>query len=132
MLKSKMAKKIALGKILICDDSSDTRALLKVIFSSEGYAIIEATNGAMAQDLAEKLLPDLIVIDLVMPEQDGITTVKNLKSNPATQNIPVFMITGKAKVTQLLEEYKGLINDIIEKPFQVKEIKSKVKDFLGA
>ncbi|MFH1957457.1 MAG: response regulator [bacterium] len=126
-----MAKKIPVTEILICDDSFETRMLLKTILTKEGFTVTEATDGIMAQELAAARQPDLIIMDLVMPRQDGLTTLKKLKSDPETQDIPVIIISGKSAVTGVLEENKKLISAILEKPFHVKDIKQKVAEILN-
>lgn len=126
-----MAKKIPLTKILICDDSFETRMLLKTVLANEGFVVLEAMNGIMAQEIAEEYQPELIIMDLIMPEQDGITTLKKLKSNQKTQDIPVIIISGKSAITDVLEENKNLIKAILEKPFHIKDIKQKVAEIFN-
>lgn len=126
-----MAKKIPLTKILICDDSFETRMLLKTVLANEGFVVLEAMNGIIAQELAEEHQPELIIMDLVMPEQDGITTLKKLKSNRKTQDIPVIIISGKSAITGVFEENKNLIKAILEKPFHIKDIKQKVAEIFN-
>lgn len=126
-----MAKKIPLTKILICDDSFETRMLLKTVLANEGFVVLEAMNGIMAQEIAEEYQPELIIMDLIMPEQDGITTLKKLKSNQKTQDIPVIIISGKSAITGVLEENKKLIKAILEKPFHIKDIKQKVAEIFN-
>jgi len=126
-----MAKKIPLTKILICDDSFETRMLLKTVLANEGFVVLEAMNGIMAQKIAEEQQPELIIMDLVMPEQDGITTLKKLKSNRKTQDIPVIIISGKSAITGVLEENKKLIKAIFEKPFHIRDIKQKVAEIFN-
>ena len=123
-----MAKKIAVNEILICDDSPQTRLLLKTVFSTEGFFVLEAEDGVSAQELAEKHIPDLIIMDVVMPGQDGITTIKNLHSNAVTSNIPIIVITGKPSIIKLLGEAESQIVSVIEKPFPLKTVKEKVAE----
>jgi len=126
-----MAKKIPVTEILICDDSFETRMLLKTVLTKEGFAVSEAPDGIKAQEIAAESHPDLIIMDLVMPVQDGLTTLKKLKSDPVTQDIPVIIISGKSAITGVLEENKKLISAILEKPFHVKDIKQKVAEIFN-
>ena len=80
-------------KILIADDSEIILQLLSNVLESENFRIITAANGREALRLAMQERPDLIVTDLLMPEMDGITLIKKLKSHLATRYIPVIMLT---------------------------------------
>ncbi len=122
-----MAKKIAVSKILVCDDSKQTRIMLRSVFSNDGFVVLEAKDGKMGQEMAEKHLPDLIIMDIVMPKQDGITTIKNLKSNPKTRDIPIIVITGKSAITELLPSERDSVEAVFEKPFPLKVLKEKVE-----
>ncbi|MCD6413741.1 MAG: response regulator [Elusimicrobia bacterium] len=121
-----MAKKIAVSKILICDDSEQTRIMLRSVFSNEGFVVLEAKDGEMAQEMAEKHKPDLIIMDIVMPKQDGITTIKNLKAGADTHDIPIIVITGKSAITELLEDERENIEAVFEKPFPLRVLREKV------
>ena len=125
-----MAHKIAVPTILVCDDSSETRLLLQTIFTSEGYAVFEAKDGLAAEETAISLQPDLIIIDVVMPRQDGITTIRQLKNNEKTAHIPVIVISGKASLTQLLSKEDQNIATVFKKPFHLNELKEKVAEIL--
>jgi len=123
-----MAKKIALSRVLICDDSFETRTALKTLFSVEGFDVIEAQDGLIGEELAKKHHPDLIIMDIIMPRQDGITTIRKLKENSQTKDIPIIIITGKAGVTQLLGEEAELVEAVFEKPFPLKELRKKIEE----
>lgn len=86
-------KKSTKKKLLIADDEPNIRLLIKRIFEKD-YAIIEAENGRKAVDLAFRHVPDIILMDIMMPESDGLAALSEMKANKSTKDIPVIMLTG--------------------------------------
>jgi len=82
-------------RILIIDDVSTDRLYLKKIVETFGHEVIEASGGKAGEELAVRAKPDLIFMDIVMPEMSGFEATRNLKKNPNTKGIPVVMITSK-------------------------------------
>jgi DNA-binding response OmpR family regulator len=80
-------------KILVVDDEPDVVQLLSARLSSGGYNVLKAYNGKNALAIAKKESPDLIILDIMMPELDGSKTAAILKEDPATKNIPVIFLT---------------------------------------
>ena len=80
-------------KILIVDDDSVTLGMLEKILLSAGYWVAKATNGKEALYTADDFLPDLIILDIVMPVMDGTEAMERLEKNPRTKNIPVMFLT---------------------------------------
>ena len=80
-------------KILIVDDDSVTLGMLQKILVSAGYWVAKATNGKEALYIADDFLPDLIILDIVMPVMDGTEAMERLEKNPRTKNIPVLFLT---------------------------------------
>ncbi len=116
-------------KILVADDEADIRYLVRHAFSKE-YEIIEAVNGIEAFSKAIDEKPDLILLDIMMPLQDGYKTCLQLKSDDVTKNIPVVMITGADYVlNRKLGEQLGAA-DYIPKPFKIVDLISAVKKLL--
>ncbi|MDO8717187.1 MAG: response regulator [Dehalococcoidales bacterium] len=81
------------GKLLIADDEPNIRLLIKKIFEKE-YTVIEAENGKKAVDSALHNQPDIILMDIMMPETDGLTALSAMKADARTRSIPVIMLTG--------------------------------------
>lgn len=79
--------------ILIADDSVLNRAILASLLKDAGYHTVEASSGPEVRELALKLKPDLILLDIMMPEEDGLTTCIKLKSHPLTQDIPIIFVS---------------------------------------
>ena len=103
-------------KLLIVDDDTDLLDLLSSSFTAAGFSIVTATNGPEALKLARAIAPDLIVLDLILPEQDGFTVCEILRRERATAGIPVIMLTG---LTSEINRYAGLgcgANDYVRKP----------------
>lgn len=84
------------GLILVVDDYADAREMLTVALEAEGYVVLTADNGWRALAQARRYLPSAIVMDLFMPEMDGIEATRRLKSDPDTQDVPVVAYTARA------------------------------------
>jgi len=80
--------------ILIVDDEVDILTFLSALFEDHGYQTIQAANGVEAIALAKSQKPDLITLDMTMPEQSGVKTLRELKGDPQMQKIPVIVVTG--------------------------------------
>ncbi|MBI5574682.1 MAG: response regulator [Elusimicrobia bacterium] len=118
-------------KILIVDDCPETRALIHFALTRENYEVIEASNGENALIKAIQEIPDLIVLDIVMPRVDGFSTAVKLKENTKTENIPIIIASSKGGLRHLFELNKTLqVVDFIEKPFRPETLLEKIKNIL--
>jgi two-component system cell cycle response regulator DivK len=86
-------RQTARGRILIVEDTRDTRALLKAVFEAEGYEVLEAADGIEAVEVALAELPDAIIMDMSLPRIDGNTAVKIIRREPALRSTPVIACT---------------------------------------
>lgn len=103
-------------RIAIVDDTPDARRLIRRILQSQGdYTIYEASNGQEAIELAQKELPDLIILDLMMPEIDGFSVLDSLKANSQTAPIPVIVVTAKELTPGEKERLDGQIQSLMQK-----------------
>jgi threonine synthase len=103
-------------RIIIVDDTTEARRLIRRILQSQGeYTIYEASDGREAIELASRELPDLIILDLMMPEVDGFAVLDALKANPITQNIPVIVVTAKELTPDEKERLRGQIHVLMQK-----------------
>jgi len=103
-------------RIVIADDSTDARRLIRRILQSQGdFTIFEAANGKEALELIEKEKPDLIILDLMMPEMDGFAVIDNLKRNPETANIPVIVASAKELTLNEKNRLEGQIQSLMQK-----------------
>lgn len=114
-------------KILVADDSPKIIALLKQIFKFEDWQFVEAHNGKEALGMVFAEGPDIILLDIMMPEMDGYEVVDILKSHRTTKDIPVIMITAKAETDEKLQGMGLGIDDYITKPFLPEEVVARIK-----
>jgi len=118
------------SKILLVDDEIDTLLPLKMSLEVEDYLVLGASNGFEALELAKTNIPDLILLDIMMPGMDGYEVCVQLKKDPVTRNIPVIMLTAKDAVR---EKVKGLeigADDYVTKPFNLNELKARIKSVM--
>jgi len=87
---------VANQRILIADDEPDIRLVLRTRLERDGYSVLEARDGAEAVAMAQAEMPDLIVLDVMMPEMDGVEVCNRLRASFTTRGIPVIMLTARA------------------------------------
>jgi two-component sensor histidine kinase/DNA-binding NarL/FixJ family response regulator len=119
------------GRILIADDSAANLRLLAGILAESGYSVREASDGAEALRLARSELPDLILLDVMMPFLDGFKVCQFLKSDAATRDIPVVFMTSLTETRDKIKGFQMGAADYIPKPFQSEEILARVKTLLS-
>ncbi|MDH5718578.1 MAG: response regulator [Spirochaetia bacterium] len=113
--------------VLIVDDVSSNIQLLGNFLRRANYNLAVASNGKEALEIVKKKTPDLILLDVMMPELDGYETIKILKSKDETKNIPVIFLTAKDDTEDIVAAFELGAVDYITKPFQAKELLSRVK-----
>jgi threonine synthase len=120
-------------RIAIVDDNPDVRRLIRRILQSQGnYTLFEATNGREAIDLAKREHPNLIILDLMMPEMDGFAVINALKNDPETADIPVIVVTAKELTPAEKERLRGHIQTLMQKgDFLNDELLDEVRALLG-
>ena len=109
-------------KILIVDDVVSNVLLLKVLLKNEKFKTVTASDGLEAIQQAEKELPDLILLDVMMPQMDGFETAMHLKNNPATAGIPIIFLTALNSTQDIVKGFQAGANDFITKPFNKEEL----------
>lgn len=114
-------------KILVVDDEENIRNIVKFNLEKAGYQVVMAQDGMDALQKVALDIPDLIVCDVMMPKLDGMGVLKKLKENPATENIPVILLTAKGSQQDVLEGWKGGVHNYLVKPFKAQELISTVK-----
>lgn len=109
-------------KILIVDDAMSNVLLLKVLLTNEKFAIATASNGRQALEQVEKENPDLVLLDVMMPDMSGFEVAQHLKSNPNTADIPIIFLTALNSTADIVKGFQVGANDFISKPFNKEEL----------
>lgn len=109
-------------KILIVDDVMSNVLLLKVLLTNEKFAIATASNGRQALEQVEKENPDLVLLDVMMPDMSGFEVAQHLKSNPQTAEIPIIFLTALNSTADIMKGFQVGANDFISKPFNKEEL----------
>src|SRR5437868_6690717 len=116
------------ARILIVDDEPAVRESLSSSLAFEGYAVAEASDGVMALERVEREPPDLVVLDVLMPRMDGLTTCRRLRSLGAT--MPVLMLTARDMVGDRVTGLDAGADDYLAKPFELDELLARVRALL--
>lgn len=116
-------------KILVAEDSPMDLLIIQTILEEENYELICVENGAEVLNVleSESTLPDLILLDIMMPEMDGYEACEQIKSNPKTEEIPVIFLTGKRGEENEIKGFELGAVDFINKPYHEKVVKIRVK-----
>lgn len=118
------------GKVLIVDDEENIRQLVKFHLEKENYTAIEAKDGQEALTMVEENLPDLIILDLMLPKVSGLDVCKKLKSNIKTSGIPIIMLTAKQDEVDMVLGLEMGADDYISKPFSPRNLLARIKAVL--
>ena len=120
-----------MATILVIDDDSNNRLLLKSILSYDQHTVLEAANGAEGLDHVAQHLPDLVIVDLNMPEVDGVTFVRTVRSNAALDRVEIALYTGTT-MTSAIEDFLDLyrVKIVIMKPSEPADVLRLVREAL--
>jgi len=117
-------------KILIVDDNPDLISILRVQLENKGYDTVQATNGMQAVDIATAQLPDLILMDIMMPVMDGLQATSLIREHPNTESTPIIAMTAKVTSENKLECLQSGCDGHIAKPFTSKQLVSIIEKLL--
>lgn len=118
-------------KILVVDDEPEAVELVEFNLSQAGFDVVSAADGAEALKKARSAMPSLVILDLMLPEIDGLEVCKMLRRDPATAALPIIMLTAKAaEIDRVLGLELGA-DDYVVKPFSPRELVLRVKNLLG-
>ncbi len=109
-------------KILVVDDEENIRKLVHYNLILDGYDVIMAVDGKEGLEKAIQEKPDLILLDIMMPEMDGLEVCSRLKKNPETRDIPIFMLSAKGQMQDLEDAFEMGADNYITKPFDVDKL----------
>jgi two-component system, OmpR family, response regulator VicR len=115
-------------RVVYIEDEQEMIDLVRLILNRKGYDIIGANGGHEGLDTVRKELPDLVLLDLMMPDMDGWDVYQQMKAEEATKNIPVIVVTAKAQsIDKVLGLHIAKVDDYISKPFSPQELVDSVE-----
>lgn len=113
--------------ILIVDDMEANRAVLCRRMERFGYGVLSVDSGAAALSIVAHSVPDIILLDYMMPQMNGIEVLRTLRANPATQDVPVIMVTARAESEATVEALEAGADDYVTKPIDFEVLKARVE-----
>ena len=117
-------------RILIVDDTPANIQILTGILKEKGYQLSIATNGKQALEVLERVRPDLILLDVMMPEMDGFETCRHVKNSESLRDIPIIFLTAKADTVDIVQGFEIGAVDYVPKPFQPHELLARIHTHL--
>jgi two-component system response regulator VicR len=119
------------NKIMVVDDEPDVVDLVKLVLESDGFDVVTAYSGKEALDRIVQEMPDLVLLDIMMPQMDGWEVYSRIKAHPKTKDIPVAMLTAKSQsIDKMIGLHVVKVDDYITKPFGRSELLERVKRIL--
>lgn len=125
---SRLERDAQIATILVAEDHLDSRDALRALLEAFGYRVLEAVNGRQAVEIALLHCPDLILMDIMMPELDGFEATRQLRRHQETHTIPIIAVTAMEGAHQLAIQAGA--NDYIRKPVDIRRLVAKVHDWL--
>ncbi len=117
------------NKILVVDDEEGLRALVATVLQMAGYEVATAVDGEDGVQKALQYLPDLILLDIMMPKLDGWKTLSKLRTYDQTEHIPIIMLTARGETDSLFKSEQLKVLDYFIKPFEMDEILTYIKKY---
>ena len=117
-------------KILIADDETDIVETLQFMLEVEGFECLTAYNGEDALNLAKREMPDLLILDVMMPKINGYKVCRLLKFDAKYKNIPILMVTARSQEEDMMIGEETGADEYITKPFEINDVVEKVKKYL--
>ncbi len=116
--------------ILVADDEPHIRRILQYLLEQEGYRVIMAADGQEALDALDRVSPDLVLLDVMMPRMDGFSVLRSIRASLETARVPVIMLTAKGTSREKVEGLRGGANDYVTKPFNQEELLLRMHNML--
>lgn len=116
--------------ILIVEDELTTAQLVKLVLKKQGYRVFSVVNGSEALRLADDLIPDLILLDIVLPGMDGFQVCQYIRKNPRTKEIPVIMFSGLDRPADQRQAFMAGSDDYLVKPVKMVDLLEKIRSIL--
>ena len=120
------------GRILVVEDDFDISNMLRIYFTGQGYQVEVAARGGDALAICRRKLPDLIVLDIMLPDMDGYSVCRELRMATRTSHIPVIFLTQKDERSDKIAGLELGADDYITKPFDIEELKLRVRSAIRA
>jgi DNA-binding response OmpR family regulator len=117
--------------VLVADDDEDILALVRFRLERSGYDVIEARDGQQAVDAAAEHLPDVAILDVMMPRMDGFEATRRLRAQAATGRLPIILLTARVQETDVERGFEAGATDYMRKPFSPQELRARVGAALG-
>ena len=114
-------------QVLIVEDEADVRELIRLQLRAAGFDVLEACNGAEGLAIAKQDLPSVIILDLMMPEMNGVEVCRALRRNPSTSRIPILMLTARSSEEDKVAGFEVGADDYVTKPFSPRELVLRVR-----
>ncbi len=119
-------------RILCIEDDQEMIDLIRLILGRRGYNIIGATSGLDGLEIMRQAPPDLVLLDLMMPDMDGWDVYQQMKADPSLQQVPVIVVTAKAQnIDRVLGLHIAKVDDYITKPFSPQDLLASVEKLIG-
>lgn len=122
----------SMAKLLVVDDEKQSRKLIALVLQRQGYDVVEAENGPEALELALQDPPDLILLDLMMPDMNGVEVTEHLRGSAATANVPIVMFTARGMVDDKVKGFAAGVDDYLTKPVHPAELTTRIKSLLAS
>jgi DNA-binding response OmpR family regulator len=117
--------------VLLVEDEEQLRRVMKDLLQREGYRVAEARDGIQALDEVDRFAPDVIILDLNLPGLDGYGVLAQLRSRPATREIPVMVLTAKGDEDNEVRVFELGADDFVTKPFRARSLTARLEAVLG-
>jgi DNA-binding response OmpR family regulator len=117
--------------VLLVDDEDALRRVMRDLLARDGYDVVEARTGAEALDQVDRHAPDIIVLDLNLPGMDGYSVLSEIRSRPATQRIPIIVLTAKGDEDNEVRVFELGADDFLSKPFRAKALSKRLEVVLA-
>jgi CheY-like chemotaxis protein len=124
------AKRAAAKRVLLVEDEESLRRVMKDLLEREGFVVHEAGDGVIALDEVDRLAPDLVVLDLNLPRLDGYGVLSHLRARPATQRLPVIVLTAKGDEESEVRVFEYGASDFLTKPFRARALSARIHSLL--
>ena len=118
-------------KILVVEDDTNIRRILQIQLEADGYTVIQAEDGQVALDILQRETPDLVLLDVMMPNADGFTVCRKIRENPRHIHLPVIFLTAKISSQERLDGLMQGANDYVTKPYEREELLARVKNMIA-